>query len=274
MAGAGGVQEAGEDGAAPTLADLLDAALVAPRPERVATRHGGGIPSATCPQKFVCDDNRLYAVKFKENGHGDGRGIFNEQVVALLGALLGAPVAFVALVQVPQALVDELNADKAPHHLNFDPDAGVHHGSRWEDNHSGRAAIEHIDDNRERFGALDVLHAWTGCSGDQQWIYANEAPHAVLSTDHTTFFPAGFGWESAKLEAEQANVAQDPAFSAINLTPSDRQGALQRLSNTAHVEIVSAVARPPLEWGVDRADRLALAEFLLARKDAVLHLLS
>jgi len=56
----------------------------------VATRHGGGIETATRPQKFTCDDNRLYAVKFAGNNHGDGRGIYNEQVIAALGLLVGA----------------------------------------------------------------------------------------------------------------------------------------------------------------------------------------
>jgi hypothetical protein len=46
-----------------------------------------GLQTATRPQKFTCDDNGLYAVKFAENKHGDGKGIFTEHVVALAGRL-------------------------------------------------------------------------------------------------------------------------------------------------------------------------------------------
>jgi hypothetical protein len=268
---------AADDGGArkqPDLEASIDEAMAQPTNELVATRHGGGIATATCPQKFTCDDNRLYAVKFVENQHGDGRGVFNEQVIAALGVLVGAPVAPVALVRVPQDLIDELNASAATNHLNFQPSAGVHHGSRWQDNYSGRQAVDHVDENRELFGALDVLHAWTGCSGDQQWIYHNDPPHTVLSTDHTTFFPDGFGWSKESVAAQHAGVTQDPVISAIGLTPSDRRTALDRLAAVDAAHVAAAVARPPASWGVSKEDRVALAEFLLARKDAVTTLLS
>src|SRR5437879_5663305 len=91
---------------APDLAALLDAAMAAPTGEIAATAHEGGISTASCPQKYKCSDNRLYAVKFKQNNHGDGKAIFNEQAVAALGGLIGAPVAAVELVRVSQALCD------------------------------------------------------------------------------------------------------------------------------------------------------------------------
>lgn len=269
------VPDAAADGPAhqpPDIGALLDAAIAAAGPEITATRHDGAISTASRPQKYTCSDNRLYAVKFKQNNHGDGKAIFNEQVVAALGVLLGAPVAAVALVRVSQALADALNAITDA--VDFQADAGVHHGSRWRDNMSGRQQVAYVDENREAFGALDVLYAWAACSGDQQWIYENDAPHAVLSTDHSPFFPGGSDWNAATLAAEQGSVARDPVLAAIDLTAADRQGSLGKLASVDAGEIVAAVAGPPAEWGVTRAERIALAEYLLARKDAVAEVLA
>jgi hypothetical protein len=256
----------------PDIGALLDAAVGAPTAELTATRHDGGITSASRPQEYTCSDNRLYAVKFTQNNHGDGKAIFNEQVIGALGALVGAPVAAVALVRVSQALADALNAITDA--VDFQAEAGVHHGSRWRDNMSGRQAVAYVDENREGFGALDVLYAWAPCSGDQQWIYENDTPHAVLSTDHSPFFPGGSGWDAATLTAQQGNVARDSVLETIELKAQDRQAALDRLASVEAADIVAAVARPPVEWGVERAERIALAEYLLARKDAVVELLA
>jgi len=251
----------------------LLAAAAAARPDPVgAKEHAGGLGSATRPQKFFCSEpRRLYAVKFAQNNHGDGRGIFNEQVVGLLGALLQAPVPRVELVLVPHLLVDDLLRDKSLHNLDFDPQAGVHHGSLWAERYSDRMTIEHVDANRQRFGSLDILHQWTMCSGDQQWIYSNAEPHHVLSVDHTTFFPNGSAWTKEQLEAQRSNVAPDPALAPVNLKAEDRAPALTRLRAASDGDIVAAVGRPPDEWGVSQEERAALVEYLLERRDAVLN---
>jgi hypothetical protein len=64
-----------------------------------------------------------------------------------------------------------LKKDAASLALDFDPEPGVHHGSRWADGFSDRLALAYQDENREAFGALDVLYSWTYCAGDHQWIY-------------------------------------------------------------------------------------------------------
>jgi len=85
--------------------DTLITTAMASRPQpRTAITHAGGFTSATRPQKFICDNGELYVVKFKENMHGDGRGLFTEQVVAIAGRLIGAPVADVELVEVAHPL--------------------------------------------------------------------------------------------------------------------------------------------------------------------------
>jgi hypothetical protein len=253
--------------------EALMAAACNVRPDAIdAVEHAGGIGTATNPQKFYCGERKeLYVVKFAQNGHGDGRGIFTEQVVALLAALLEAPVPRVELVNVSQSLIDLLIRDKAAHHLTFDPAAGVHHGSRWADNHSDRQGMgDHFDSNRQRFGALDVLYQWAMCTGDQQCIYDNNPGHHVLSVDHTTFFAGGYSWSQATLTGEVANIEPDAVLGSINLQPEDRAPALSRLAMVTEADIVGAVARPPDAWGVSQEDRLALVDYLVTRRDAVL----
>jgi hypothetical protein len=260
--------------AEPDWGSLVIAACGGRPAPRSAMRHDGGIGTATKPQKFTCDDNRLYAVKFVQNQHGDGRGVATEQFIGLLGELIGAPVAPVELVEVPQALTDELLRDRAAHYLDFDPAPGVHHGSRWAADHSERAAVDHVDANRESFGALDVLYTWATCSGDQQFIYSNAAPHTVLSVDHTLFLPGGFGWSAATLAAAKAALTQDATLAPFGLTPEDRAEALGKLGALTPASLAEVVARPPDSWGVTMQDRVALAEFLWERKDPVLTMLS
>ena len=135
------------------LADLISAAA-ANRPAPVsAQRHDGGLPSASRPQKFTCSDHALYAIKFVQNNHGDGRGAFNEQIVALCGALIDAPVLRVELIDVPAPIAAALDRDRAALNIDFSPQPGIHHGSRWVDNYSDRAGLDHVSDNRHRFGA-------------------------------------------------------------------------------------------------------------------------
>jgi hypothetical protein len=43
------------------------------RPPVIAQEFVGALTSASAPQKLRCDDDRLYAVKFRSNTHGDGR---------------------------------------------------------------------------------------------------------------------------------------------------------------------------------------------------------
>lgn len=213
-------------------------------------------------------------MKFAQNQHGDGKAIFTEQIVAGLGRLLGAPVADVALVQLPEALVDELNANREAHGIDYTAVAGVHHGSRWVEGYGQRAELAHVDTNRESFGALDVLYTWAPYTGDYQWIYADAAPHAVMSVDHTPFFPGGPAWSEETLAADEATVVANEKLATIGLANADRRAAVHRLRGITERQIAYVVARPPRAWGVSASERLALARYLWLRKDRVIALFS
>src|SRR5712691_1419694 len=97
-----------DDNGEPDWIPLIAAAAASRLVERRVQRHDGGLGTASKPQKFICDNEDLYLVKFTQNQHGDGRAIFTEQVVGRVGVLIGAPVAHVALVEVPAPIIAEL----------------------------------------------------------------------------------------------------------------------------------------------------------------------
>ena len=244
---------------------LIEAASEDPPPARTAVEWIEGLGTASQPQKFICGDTALYLVKFANNPHGDGKGNVTEQVVALAGALIGAPVPEATLVEVSAELLGALQL----------PDfagPGLHHGSRWAHGYSDRQHLAYVDENRERFGALDILYAWMLCVGDHQWIYRNEPPHEVLSVDHTSFFPGGPAWTAEGLRAESTHPAPDPTLATLNLTPTDRGPALERLRAVRNADLARVVAAPPSEWGISPDERVAVAAYLAGRRDAVLAL--
>jgi hypothetical protein len=249
--------------------DLIAAACAARDVERTAKRFDGGLPSASKPQKFICDDQLLYAVKFAQNAHGDGHGIFSEQLVGRAGRLIGAPVPEVALVEVSAALAAEVAQDPQ---LGFVPQAGVHHASKWADNHTDRQTVDHIDSNRERFGALDVLYAWIFCAGDHQFIYSNEPTRDVLSVDHSAFLPSGPDWTVQSVAGGAQAVQQDQVFAALALGSADRASAVQQLRRVMPEAIAKLVSYAPDEWGVDLVAREAVASYLWFRRDQVIQL--
>jgi hypothetical protein len=157
-------------------AELIGSAAGERVVEREAKRFDGGLATASRPQKFICDDGLLHAVKFAQNNHGDGRAIFTEQIVGRAGLLLEAPVARVELVDVSSGLVEEVRAQPDPG-VDFVPEPGIHHASLWATNYTDRQNADHVDTNRTRFGALEILYAWFFCTGDHQFIYNNTSQH-------------------------------------------------------------------------------------------------
>jgi len=257
------------DDANPDWPSLIAEAVLARPKAMVGSRHDGGIQTASRPQKIICAGEVLYAVKFAQNNHGDGRATFTEQVVARAGRLINAPVPEVALVEVSDELVEAIRMSPSSH-LDFQPTGGLHHGSLWADSFGPRQQdLAYADHNRGAFAALDVMHAWLQCTGDHQWIYRDSAPHDVLSVDHTPFLPGGASWSGETLNDAASIVDADGMFTVLALTAEDRLPALERLVAVTAAEIAEVVAAPPDEWGVGSIDREALASFLWTRRQSV-----
>jgi hypothetical protein len=141
-------------------------------------------------------------------------------------------------------------------------------------NVSDRQGLQYGNENRERFGALDVLYAWIPCVDDHQWIYNNDPPHEVFSVDHTRFFPLAFDWTEAGLAAEAANVALEPQLATLGLGQADRAAAITKIQQLATIDIAGVVAQPPPDWGVGLSERRAVASYLWTRIDPVAALCS
>jgi hypothetical protein len=249
--------------AEPDWDQLVSDALARVRLPVVGQEYVGALSSASCPQKFNCDDGNLYLVKFRTNPHGDGRAIFTEQVVALLGQLIGAPVPQVKLISITPELLSPLNIN-----LNGVPAApGLHHGSRWVHDFSDRSAfLRHTDANRSLFGTLRLLYSWLYCGGDHQLIYRNSEPHDPLSIDHSSFLPDGTEWSPQTLRGLQDTVLLDPKFDPLELTEAEHDAGLDKLEAVTAETIAEVAATPPDDWGILHGNRVALARYAWRRR--------
>jgi hypothetical protein len=215
-------------------------------------------PSYSKPVLLSCDDEQQYVVKGRHNG----RAIVNERVVGILGAVLGAPVADVALVQVSSELIEiEPNLS----HM----EAGVSHGSRLIPGCSNdREPIKQVDmsTNRDRFASLAVLYGWVGAN-DHQVIYRNQSPRSVFSFDHGHFFPNGPNWSAESL-ATAAKAEPDATVTLQSgLEVADVRRPIERLSQVANETIAAAVADVPVDWDFPSEDRIVVAQYLAGRRD-------
>lgn len=239
--------------------ELFAAARLSPGNAVNAVTYLGPTPGSGCgAQLFICGSD-TYSVKFIGNGHGT-RMLANEQVVGTLGIYLEAPIPPIAHVTVPQELI-EANGIV----VNGVPAiAGVHHGSRWEDDCSGRLWIETgtEDVNRVRFAALCVLYSWVA-AGDRQLIYKNQPPRLVFSVDHGHFFPGGPPWSVASLSAAGPPVIDADLAAAAG--PGAYGPTLARLADLSSETVAGAISRIHPSWGVPDDDLAALARFLIER---------
>jgi Family of unknown function (DUF6338) len=132
----------------------------------------------------------LYAVKFRNNKHGDGRALVVENLTGRCGELIGAPVGEVAVIEVNESLV---GGGLVTLHDGTPAEDGLQHESRWVETYGDRKGIEYVAQNRAGLGALQVLYSWLLCTADHQLLYRDEPPYDVLSVDHSEMLPGSVG---------------------------------------------------------------------------------
>jgi len=228
-----------------------------------ATTYLAKISTASQPVKITANNGKDYLVKGLQNN----RMIVNEQVVGVLGELLGAPVPSPTLIDLPDALI------KTQNEMSHMP-PGVSHGSPWVSDCSDRDNhVKHTDlpENKPRFTALAVLYSWVH-GNDKQWIYSNNSPYLVYSVDHGHFFPGGPEWKVNDLK-NNLNVQIDPIFNSCGFTSEDFKPFYAKLGTSKHEMIAEAVARPPDSWSIDDDERIELAIYLEERCEKLLQLL-
>lgn len=211
--------------------------------------------TASQPVCVICDDNQQYVIKGSQNG----KALYNEYVCGRLGNLFNAAVAWVRFVQIPDVLRDD------PDLQHFG--AGLALGSLVMPEASERCAIANVDvpSNRSRFASLAILYSWCRAN-DHQLLYEQIPPFTVLSNDHGHFFNGGPQWSSASLTAA-GPVVRDSWFDACALTAVDFAPYWPLITAVSSEDIRRVTSAPPAEWGVNRLDRDALANYLELRKN-------
>jgi hypothetical protein len=247
---------------------LIESAAESREDPVIAWEYIRAIKTASEPLVLRAEDRALYAVKLVTNAYGDGHALFLEQVVARLGALLGAPVPPVTTIAVDAELAEVIDATVAGNPVP----AGIHHGSLWCDGYSNRRGLWHEAENRSGFGALCVLYTWMHCVEDHQFVYRDRRPHLVLSVDHSAFFAQGGQWSVNTLAAMPMIMEYDPYFVPAGLLDDDLGPVLDRLERVTVEDIAQVVAAPPDEWKVSMRERVALAEVIYQRQDDLLAL--
>ena len=217
-------------------------------------RHWG---TASTPVQYRCDDGLEYVVK----GPHKAREIVNEQVAAILGRKIGAPIPDVTQASVSDAVVAAL-----PPAIRGQVKAGISHALAVvpdvTDVMKDRPHYESVVANHDRFAALAVLFGWL-LPSDRQFIYGKH-DNLVHSFDHGHFF--GRNWTPDTLsQAPPAQIDQWFKNGGVPLNGKHIQDALSRLKAVTDIDIAEAVTTPPDDWGLTIEERTALAEWLAQR---------
>lgn len=202
----------------------------------------------------LADDGRRYWCK-PLNNMQSARVTITEQIVARLGALIGAPVCEPQLVRLDAIAGWEFRLGTG---RVVEP--GWSHGSVAVDPALETRSLEHRpeDDNRRRHSGIYALCDWLAGS-DVQWLYATDEDNAYYSHDHG-FFLTGPDWTIASLDA-----AKDGNF-AISVPPDGLDpealvayaDALEALTREG---IEAEVSKLPAEWPVSDEELVAVRDF-------------
>lgn len=211
----------------------------------------------------LASDGRRWWVKPQNNLQGS-RVVATEHLVARAGALIGAPVCEVAIVEIPAALVGWEFRPGA--HL----EAGFAHGSLAVDDAQESRSLEYRqrDDNRRRHAGVLALYDWCW-GGDDQWLYCETDERKLYSHDHGWYLPeVGPDWDEASLEA-RVDEPHPAAYPPEDLDAGALSDSADRLDAVSRAELVALLGAVPASWPVPDPDLDALGFFLERRAPAV-----
>jgi hypothetical protein len=246
-----------------TQDDWLELLNACPRPtaaERQARTYRRLWSSGTQPRMFKCDDEQDYVVKRNHLG----KAVITEQIAGRLGALMGAPVPVVTLVEVPAFLTSEPKVAPIT--------AGIHHGSQVIP-HTSQDREEITDKDMEinfsRFASLALFYGWFGAA-DHQVVYRQWPPREVSSVDHGEFLPDGHLWTIAGLSAVPPASPDGLIVRRCRLESEHLCAASDGLVAVSSRNIASAVAAVPENWGFPIEEQVAVAMYLARRREELL----
>jgi hypothetical protein len=229
----------------------------------VANTYISGWSSFSKPVLLRCSDTRLYVVKGLQVANPSmSRALVNEQVAGRLAAAFGAPIPEVGLVYLPPELIA---VEQGLSHMQ----PGLCHGCIYLGDNMGRRNIEFsgLPENRPRFARLAILYGWAG-SADDQFLYGTNSPEIVYSVDHGHFFgPGAPDWTIATLQAAGLAAPNNQIVTQCSLSADELRAAASHLTSITDSDIAAIVATAPDEWGITADERLALAAYLVRRRD-------
>jgi hypothetical protein len=249
--------------------DALESAIAHPEEPLLVERFndGWGWNTSARPVSVRCIHKQTYIIK----GQQAGRQIVNDQIIALLGMALGAPVGRPRIVEISPDLLE-----CEPQYNYLTP--GTAHATLF---------IQNCDDDRypdsfrtnqaeniPRFASLCVLYGWV-LARDHQFLVEKQYPNRVYSVDHGHFFPGGPNWTKETLS--QAPAAELDTHLRILCSFSRKSpeiiNALEQLDQVSEDQIIQAVAAPPNEWGLTMEERVMMVEYLVKRQKELINLL-
>jgi hypothetical protein len=246
--------------------DLI-AGLVARGTERVSahTYRKMKFQSFSSPVVLACSDGHDYVVKALGKQPNFHRALCNDQIIGRLARAIGAPVPDVAIVDVPPSLI-QLEPDLGG------LEGGLAHGSKYISDASKTRqgiAFQNLSENRIRFALLAILYGWAFVQSDHQFFY-QDGTNLVFSFDHGHFFPGGPQWTIEGLNGAPPVMPDSVICNACQFAPDELAEARRRLSAVTFDSIAVAVAAPPISWGLNLDDRVALAIHMESRKNELM----
>ncbi len=226
--------------------------------------------SRASPFKVATDEGDYY-VKGRLSNLSHGKELSIDQIAGYLGYQMSAPVAPVALMELPEEFFENEQdlEDVCP---------GVAHATEaipgCTNKHKNVAHLN-AGDNRNRFSKLAVFFGWI-FPHDAQVIYKKQEPQLVFSVDHGLFLPPpGTGWSKQSLQ--QHTDSPTPWENFVNgaqLSQSDESQAARALQRISDSMIAEAVSRPHESWNITEDERVAVARFLANRRDELVSTLT
>lgn len=240
-----------------------------PGPEKVAQYQAfiGSAPNGGSGAFRARTDQGLFWVK-PLNNQQSPRVTVNEFVIARVGALIGAPVCSVRVVEIAAAMAGDSfgTAGKVV-------EAGQACGSEHIGPNVEHKGIQHLDkvDNAQRYAGIRGLYDW-GFGDDGQWLYAeseSEAQrHRMHSHDHGHYLPGGPNWTPESL-TQNVDVEHRLPHDLTGADADALDDTARRLRDVEHGHLVEVLRAVPPTWPVSQVELEALGWFLERRAGPV-----
>jgi hypothetical protein len=243
----------------------------------LAVQHIRRMRGGAQSQLMLGEDHQLYVVKFQNNPQHT-RVLANEFLASRLALALGLTVPAPVVVEVPSWLVEqtpELEIDVGGRHAKCEP--GLQFGSRFAGGLMPGQVTDYLpaDElarlwNLTEFAGILALDKWTGNADGRQAVFARtqrERTYRAVFIDHGYCFNAG-NWkfdDSPLGGVYHRNEVYEWVSGWESFEPW-----LTRLEFISAEEVwMHASAVPPVWYGGDLTEMMALVEKLLARRGRI-----